>query len=318
VIDELLRNARPNPAPPDPAVVLRARRALLRKALAGRTRRRYAVRTVIATGAAAAIVAATLVAQSPDHGASAAAATILERSADALDATLPPLPGQYAYRTTTDLAWDYGPAPTDPTKEDTRPRTSPNVIETWVPTDPAKPMIQRSEDAASGVTWALVDQDDNPAWEIYQDPPRGPAAMLRALRDLARQTGSQDPNDDAVIWGNAFSLMWDPQTPDQIKADILRALTLMDGVSVVDRHVEIGGRVGVALGFDEKYSVDFVFDPDDGTLIGFRGHPERGPDWVGPHEPVFTTSFASRIVDSAPRPPVQLLRGFRHVDGPPA
>lgn len=318
MIDQLLREARPEVAPPDPVVVLRARRALLRKALVRRTRRRYAVRVAIGIGAAAVIVTATVVAQTPEHGASAAAASILERSADALDATRPPLPGQYVYRTTTDLAWDYGPSPTDPTKEDTRPRTPPNIIETWVPTDPDKPMIQRTKDPVSGVTWALVDQDDNPAWEIYRHPPQGPAAMLRALRDLARQTGSQDPDDDGVIWGNAFSLMWDPQTPDQIKADVLRALALMDGVSVVDRHVEIGGRSGVALGYDEKYSVDFVFDPDDGSLIGFRGHPERGPDWVGPHEPVWTTTAVSRTVDSAPRPPESLLRGFKHVDGPPA
>jgi hypothetical protein len=92
----------------------------------------------------------------------------------------------------------------------------------------------------------------------------------------------------------------------------------MDGVRIVDRHVQIDGKVGVALGFDEKYPTEYVFDPKDGSIIGFRGHPERGPDWVGPHEPMWTTVFESRIVDSAPRPPEELVRGFEHDEVPPA
>jgi len=318
MIDELLREMRPEVPAPAPVVTLRARRALLRRALARRTRRAYAVRAVIGIGAAATIVAATVVAQTPDHGASAAAAAILERSADRLDAARPPLPGDYRYSTMHDLFWDYGPSPSDPTVEDTNPRTSPVRIETWVPTDSLRPMIQRTTDPESGVTWAVVDQDDNPAWPIFRNPPSNPAAMLAALRDLERREGSQDADDDGVIWGAAFSLMWDPQTPDAIRADILRALALMDGVSVVDRHVEIGGKVGVALGYAARNAPDAVFDPADGSLIGFRGHPERGPDWVGPDEPTWTTTFETRTVDSAPRPPARLLRGFEHADGPPA
>jgi hypothetical protein len=318
MIDQLLRDARPEVAPPDPVVTRRARRALLRTALARRTRRRYAVRTAIVLGAAASVVTATFVAQTPKHGASAAAVAILDRSADTLDAARAPLPGEYRYSTTHDLYWDYGPSPSDPTVEDTAPRSGSTRIETWVPTDPTKPMIQRTTDAASRVSWAVVDQDDNPAWKLFRDPPPSPAGMLQSLRDLERRTGSQDPDDNGVIWGCAFSLMWDPQTPDSTKADILRALALMDGVTVADRHARIGDRVGVALRYDEKYPIDFVFDPANGSLIGFRGHPERGPDWVGPDEPTFTTVFESRIVDSAPRPPEHLLRDVQHVDGPAA
>jgi hypothetical protein len=316
MIDQLLRDARPEVSPPDPVVTLRARRALLRTALAPRARRRYAVRAAIALGVAATITSATVLIQTPEHGASAAAAEILERSADRLDASRPPLPGQYVYSTSHDLFWDYGPSPSDPSTEDTNPRTDSTRIETWVPTDPDRPMIQRTTDPDS-VTWAVVDQDDNPAWQLYRHPPSTPAAMLDALRDLARK-GRQDSDDNGVIWGNSFSLMWDPQTPDSIKAEVLRALALMDGVSVVDRDVEIAGKVGVALGYDKKYAPEFVFDPADGALLGFRGHPERGPGWVGPDEPVWTTTFETRIVDSAPRPPDDLLRHSGHADGPPA
>jgi hypothetical protein len=317
MIDQLLREARPEVVPPDPVVVLRARRALLRTALAGRTRRRYAVRIAVAIGAAAAIFAATVVSQTPEHGASAAAATILERSADVLDSARPPLPGQYVYRKEVSLSWDYGPSPTDPAREDTRPRTSPVLVETWVPTDPAKPLIQRTKDSSNPVSWAVVDKTTNANYSIYRDRPKG-AAMLAALRDLARRSGSDFPDDLSAVWGAAFWLLSDPQTPDAVNAEVLRAVALMDGVRVVDKHAEIDGKVGVALGTGDKYAVDFVFDPAEGAFLGMIGHPAHTKNWVGPDEPVWTTTFESQIVSSAPQPPENLLHDFHHDDGPPA
>lgn len=306
MIDQLLREMRPEVAPPDPTVTRRARRALLRTALARRTRRRYAVRGAIALGAAATIVAATVVAQTPNHGASAAAAAILERSADRLDAVPAPLPGQYVYRKDVTLSWDFGPSPSDPTKEDTRPRTSPTTVETWVPTDPTKSLIQRTIDPDAEVTWAVVSQDTNQNFPIYRTRPRG-AAMLAAMRDLVRreQSGTADDLDD--LWTAAFWLLSDPQTPDDVAADVLRAIATVDGVRVVDRSADIDGSVGVALGIDGEHGLDFVFDPANGAFLGIRTHPARTTSWVGPHEPVQTISFESRVVDSAPRPPERLL-----------
>jgi hypothetical protein len=304
MIDELLREARPDVAPPDPVVVLRARRALLRTALVRRTRRRFATRIAIGTAAAAMIVAATVVAQTPNHGASAAAATILERSADAFDDAPVGGPGQYVYRKQIDLSWDYGPSPTDPAKEDTTPRTSPVVVETWVPTTSSKPLIQRTTDPAERVTWAVVSQTSNENYPIYRSQPQGPM-MIRALRDLAIRVGTDTGTTDDTerIWRAAFWLLSDPQTPDQVRADVLRALTDVAGVEVVDRNVHVGDQVGVALGSGGTHAPDFVFDPATGAFLGMRGHPERGPDWVGPDEPTWTTQLESRIVDSAPRPP---------------
>jgi len=306
MIDQLLREVRPDVTAPDPIVTLRARRALLRKALARRTRRRYAVRAVIGIGVAAAIVSTTVVIQPPDHGASAAAAVILKRSATALDATAPALPGQYVYRKEVSLSWDYGSSPTDPAKEDTRPRTSPVLIETWVPTDPSEPLIQRTDDHINPISWAVVDQRSSANYPIYRDRPKG-TAMLKAMRDLARTSGSDSSGDVEAIWSAAFWLLSDPQTPDAVKAEVLRAVALVDGVRVVDRHAQIGGHFGVALGIDEKYSVQFAFDPVDGTFLGMIGHPERSKNWVGPDEPAWTSTFESHIVDSAPRPPARLL-----------
>jgi hypothetical protein len=306
MIDELLREARPEVAPPDPVVTVRARRALLRKALARRTHRRYAVRAAIGLGAAATIVAATVVAQSPDHGASAAAATILERSAARLDAARPPLPGQYLYRKNVTLSWDFGPSPSDPQKEDTQPRTSPVTVETWVPTDPAKEVIQRTIDPDSKISWAVVSQSTNDSYPIYRAQPHG-TAMLDAMRDLVRRGGSGTSDDVANLWTAAFWLLSDPQTPDDIAAEVLRAIATVEGVRVVDRSADIEGKVGVALGIDSEHALDFVFDQADGAFLGIRTHPARTKSWVGPDEPVQTLSFESRVVDSAPRPPARLL-----------
>lgn len=306
MIDELLREMRPEVAPPDSTVTLRARRALLRKALLRRTHRRFAVRAVIATSAAAAIVAATVVSQTPEHGASAAAAAILERSADKLDAARPPLPGQYVYRKDVSLSWDFGPSPSDPYAEDTRPRTSPMTVETWVPTDPSKAVIQRTTDPNSEVTWAVVSQDTNDNYPIYRDQPRG-AAMLDAMRDLVHRGGSATDDDVDNLWTAALWLLSDPQTPDDVSAEVLRAIATVDGVRVVDRHADINGKDGVALGIDSEDGLDFVFDPASDAFLGIRTHPAPTRSWVGPDEPVSTISFESGIVDSAPRPPKSLL-----------
>ena len=150
---------------------------------------------------------------------------------------------------------------------------------------------------------------------MYRDRPTG-AAMLEAMRELARTSGSDTSDDVAAVWSAGFWLLSDPQAPDAVRAEVLRAVALVDGVRVVDRHAQIGGTAGVALGIDEKYSVEFAFDPVDGTFLGMIGHPERSKNWVGPDEPRWTR-LRSRIVDSAPRPPARLLNDLNQTNDPP-
>lgn len=302
MIDELLREMRPDTSPPDPLVTLRARRALLRKTLAKRARRRYAVRAVVGVAAAASVLGVVGVVNLRGDGSGAtAAAAILNRSATALDSAPAGGPGQYVYRKEIVTSWDYGPSASDPAKENTTPRVS-DGIETWIPQDSARPLVQRTTDPQGGVTFAIVDQDETDARELYQQDPKDPTAMLKALRELTRKSGSEDPNDNGVVWGTAFSLVADPLTPDDIRAGVLRALALMDGVKVVDENAGIGGTTGVALGYDEKYAPQMIFDPADGAFLGVRGYPAHNPNWVGPDKPVWTLVFETRIVDSAPRP----------------
>lgn len=290
MIDELVREARPEVVAPDPTVVLRARRAVLRTALARRTRRRYSVRVVLAAAGVATILVATTVAQGPDRGASAAAAAILNRSADRIERTTATLPGQYVYRREISTTWGYS--------------TSPRVddgIETWIPVDASEPLIQRTTDENGEVTFAEVDQDQTEAHAIYRDHPRGSAAMLGALRVYSKTLDNGE--SDGAVWGSAFSLLADPQTPDDIRAEVVRALSELEGVDVVDQRARIGGRVGVALRYDENDTPELIIDPDDGTFLGMRGFPEVDDSWVGPHKPMWTIRFETKIVGSAPQLP---------------
>jgi hypothetical protein len=294
MIDELLREARPNPAPPDATVTLRARRAVLRQAVAGRVRRRYAARAGVLVTAAAAVLAVLGVMQSPEHGASPAAAAILDKSAARIEQTTATTPGEYVYRREISTTWGYSESP-----------RIDDSIETWIPVEENQPLIQRTTDENGEITFAVVDQDHTEAHAIYRDHPTQPAAMLDALRDYARTV--QGDASDSAVWGSAFSLLADSQTPDGIRADVVRALAGLDGVEVADQRVRIGSRFGVSLRYDEKYAPELIFDPSDGTFLGMRGFPEIDKSWVGPHKPMWTIRFVTKIVDTAPTPPASQL-----------
>ena len=306
--DELtiLREMRPETTPPDSLVTLRARRALLRQALAKRTRRRYAVRAAAGVAATAAVLGVVGIVNpnGGSTGATAAAATILDRSATAIDATAE---GPYEYRRSITSSWEFGPSATDPSKEETAPFVD-NGVETWIPADTNKPVIQRTTAADGTVTFAVVDQDDTDAAGLYRQNPTEPADMLKALRELVRKStlgllpSDVDPNDNSDVWGTAFSLVADPRTSDDIRANVLRALALMDGVQVVDKNAEIAGKTGVALGLGGD-SLQLLFDRESGAFLGVRSYPEPGETWVGPDRPRWTLIFESKIVDSAPQPP---------------
>jgi hypothetical protein len=312
MIDDLLREARPAVAAPDPVVVLRARRAVLRRALAGRRRRR-SLRLVTAVAATVTAVGMVGLIGGERTGATAEAATVLATAADAMDMAAAPAAGQYLYRRNVERYWDFGPSASDPTVEDRSPRAEPLKIETWVPADPSEPMVQRTTDPdrklpqTERVAWAVVAQSSNDAYPIYRDQPSDAKAMLQALRDVVRRAGDDlDSNDDAVIWGRAFTLLADPQAPDAVRAETLRALALLPSVRVVDATARIGEQTGVAIGTGGKYGVEYVFDPRSGAFLGVIGHPAHGPNWVGPHEPMWTLQFEKRVVDSLPELPDSL------------
>lgn len=306
--DELtiLREMRPETTPPDSLVTLRARRALLRQALTKRIRRRYAVRTLVGVAATAAVLGIVGIVNpnGREGGATAAAAAILKHSAATMDASTE---GPYEYRRSISNSWEFGPSATDPAKEETAPFVD-DGVETWIPADTNKPVIQRTTAADGTVTFAVVDQDFTDAADLYRQNPAEPADMLKALRELVRKStvgllpSDVDPQNNSDVWGAAFSLLWDPCTSDDVRANVLRALALMDGVQIVDKNAEIAGKTGAALGFGGD-SLQLIFDRESDAFLGMRNYPERGPDWVGPSEPVWTLVSESKIVNSAPQPP---------------
>lgn len=300
MIDQLVREARPEIAPPDPTTVLRARRALLRRAAAGRVRRRR-LRIAIAISAATAMTAVVIgVVQTPDHGASPAAAALLEQSATQLETAAAPA-GSYTYRHLIQMGWAYGPSASDPARASTEPWVN-DSVETWVPTDPGEPLVQRTTEDDGTRTFAVVPQQDNEAYSLIRAN-RAPAQLLDALREYAHRIGNE--GDDGT-WGSAAQLLIEPYVPDDLRADVLRALARLDGVTTVEGQVEIGGRTGIALRYPEKYPLDLVFDPADGSFLGVRGAMEPDDDWIGPDRPFWVSYLETKTVDSLPRLPARL------------
>lgn len=304
MIDELLRNMCPDTTPPDSLVTLRARRALLRQALAKRSRRRYVVRALIGTAAAAVVLGVVGVVnlRGTEGGATAAAATLLNQSATTLESAPAAQPGQYTYFKVIDTYWNYGPSADGPKNADTEPAVS-SWLESWIPGDPDEQLVQRTTEPDGSFNDNFLPAHEDSGFGLFQSHPADPVELLKALGKYVTDNGTDGPVDNEMLWGAAFSLTWDVQAPTDLKADVLRALTTMDGVAVVDENVRIGDRTGVALGYDAKYAPQLIVDPRDGSFIGSRGFPERDKAWAGPQEPMWTSVTETKIVDSAPQPP---------------
>lgn len=300
MIDQLVRDLRPETTEPDPITVLRARRALLRGAISGRIRRRRGVRIAVALTAAAATAVVIGVVQTPEHGATPAAA-VLRQSANQLE-TRPAAVSTGTYRRLIQMGWEYGPSAADPSRGSTEPWVD-DSVETWIPDRPDEPLVQRTTDENGKKTWAVVAQQDSEAYPLLRTD-RAPGPLLDALREYAHRIGN---DGDAGVWGSAAMLMIDPQLPDDLRADILRALAGLDGVTVLDGQVEIDGRSGTALRYPEKHPLDLVFDPADDAFLGVRGNPERDKDWVGPGEPYWLAYFETDT-DASPPPLPRHLR----------
>lgn len=254
---------------PDPAALLRARRRLLRHALAPALRRRRR-RVVLAVGgvAAAGVLAAGALFVAPGpQGPEPAAAAVLERAAAVAHGEPTPRPGQYVYVRETHTEHEGGRATT-------------SVQEFWVPGDLRGDEVFLDSDGSR-----YVDPVDAPA--IWTDPSAGHDELLAWLE---RPNG--DLRGDAAAWERMGETLADAAAPEPFKAALLDAATGIDGVRVVDRSVDFHGHDAVVIGRDgEALRTEFVFDRVSGAYLGMIGNG------VG----IWTTTLtATRVVDSLP------------------
>ena len=212
----------------DPAALLRARRRVLRQAVApalrrrGTGRRRTARRVVSVVAVAAAMAALAVLVLPGPQGAEPAAAAVLSRAARVAAAEQVAGPGEWLHVRL----------------ETTRDGTT-RLQERWVPGDPSKSVHFLD----SGQRWSSP--VDRPA--IYTDED---ASVDDLYAWLSRDSG--DLRGDDAAFERAGEVMFDSTAPAAFKSRLLEAVALIDGVHVVadqTRFVFDAG-TGVLLGVE--------------------------------------------------------------------
>jgi len=254
----------------DPSALLRARRRVLRHAVAPAVGRRRTARRIVSVVAVAASVAALAVLVLPGpQGAEPAAAAVLSRAARVAAAEEVAGPGEWLY------------VRHETTRAPGNVETS-YVQEHWVPGDP-------------GAAEIVLDADDRwispvqrPA--IYGDTDISADDLYAWLR---RDNG--DLRGDDAAFERAAEVLSDSAVPAGFKSRLLAAIVLIDGVHVVASEARFHGHDAVVVGREEgDFETRFAFDSETGILLGFEGVGE-------PSSMDYSTLVTSRVVDRLPR-----------------
>jgi hypothetical protein len=282
MIDELtlVREQRPDTTGPDRLTVIRARRALLHRAMEGRRRRR---RRVIAVGVVTAATLAVVGITPPWGTTQAPAAAALLTSAHL--AEHPEVRSdQYLHIRKVERNWGYGDAG----------QVNPWMLEYWVPGDGSSSWVERSGEPDDRETRSF----DTSVPDLYVDHASDAEDLLVQLRDYARANGEGD--DLRGLWTVAFWIVLDPVAPESFKSEVMRAVASLDGVKVADPTFSSPGVSGRALTMGGSTDVWFVVDPASESFRGLVGHPEKDETWVGPEDPMWTIVIESEVVNDAP------------------
>ncbi|HSX67119.1 hypothetical protein [Nocardioides sp.] len=285
MIDELnlLREARPEVSAPDDLTVLRARRAVLRRGLAGRRRRRLRLITVGAAAVAAAVTIGLVV---PGTGRPAMAAQLASAH---LELHPEVGPSEYLHIKRVHRVWGYGPGPA---KGDLQ-------LEYWIPGDGESPWIERHRSLDPRETGRLIETKEFDNWgpKLYVDHADDIPALVEQLKDYAKANDQQ--RDLHGVWTVAFWVANDPTAPEVFRTKVMNALMSLDGVTIADPDFTSPGLTGKAVTIDGE-RVWFVVDPQTGAFRGLVGYPEKDKSWVGPEDPMWTTTYETAVVKDAP------------------
>jgi len=299
----------------------------------GYSRRRW-IRVALGAGIAAVLVTVGLLIPSfitqhskPVNTAEAIGA-LKQAAAAALGATDEPVaPGQYRYIETH--AWNtvfsghnifqdetlseiWVPAnPDDPTKDwmlDRRPTgnrvwiegTEEQARDDGTSTDPLDTGVSLQATAPCGNFYG---PGPCPRPGLWQDPtpsfladlPRDPARLYERLQ--ADAPGNGRANAELLVY--AADALRTGLVPADLRAALYQTLTRLDGVDLVERAVNLDGRVGTAIGIDDgQFRQDIIIDPATGAFIGERevltGDYDGAPDGT-----TFSyTAVSTAVVDS--------------------
>jgi RNA polymerase sigma-70 factor (ECF subfamily) len=290
--------------------------------------RRRARRALVAAGLVAAVTTAALVLPSVLRApsASAEAASLLTRSADAIHATDPATtPSQWwriestgSYLTTgaeADRAATASPSSTwlvessrteysavDGSRPSVFVDSTPRVVRRLSgPTSAAQPTFGSGETWTTGLAPTAVPaswQAPSPVW--LASLPRDTAA----LRDrLYADTAGHGRSTDGEAFVYVADLLRSGVVPADLRVALYRVLATVPGVEVTSSLVRLGTGTGVGLGYSEAVDgtrQEIVVDPSDGDLVGERYVAVSALDGIPAGTVTGTTTWTRTLVDEIP------------------
>jgi RNA polymerase sigma-70 factor (ECF subfamily) len=286
-------------------------------------------RSLVAVGLVAAVTAAALVLPSVLRApsASAEAASLLTRSADAIHASDPVASASQWWRVESSGS-NLMQAAT-PDKGASVPSTTSWLVSrartAYVSVDGTRPSVvldspshvvrqlsgpagaevpglsTTTETTTTGLAPATLRaswQEPSPAW--LASLPRD----IAALRDrLYADSAGQGSSTDGEAFVYVADLLRSGVVPADLRGALYRVLATVPGVVVTSSQAAIDGVAGVGLGYDEAANgvrQEIVVDPSDGDLIGERYVAVRVLDGIPAGTVTGTTTWTRTLVDEVP------------------
>lgn len=141
-----------------------------------------------------------------------------------------------------------------------------------------------------------------PLEEAIATAPRDPEALLEVIYTYQRAQGDGDtPYEEAFI--TIADTLRTGVIPADLRAALYQAAALIPGLTVVEEEATLDGRTGIALGmkahaYDARQEI--IFDPGTGLVIGEREVLLEELDGIPAGTVTEWTAITTSVVDSAP------------------
>lgn len=141
------------------------------------------------------------------------------------------------------------------------------------------------------------DATDSGQPAFYADLPRDPDQLLAWLKDYTSQRGSSP----STMFHFGIQFLNSGIIPADLRSPLLRAMSKIDGVKVVEEATTPDGRKGLALGLEsDQERRDLIVDPDRGEIIGERTVAKAQADypWIKPGTVTSSVSVTTKVADA--------------------
>lgn len=141
------------------------------------------------------------------------------------------------------------------------------------------------------------DATDSGQPAFYANLPRDPDQLLAWLKNYTSQRGSSP----STMFHFGIQFLNSGIIPADLRGPLLRAMSKIDGVKVVEEATTPDGRNGLALGLEsDQERRDLIVDPDKGEIIGERTVAKAQADypWIKAGTVTSSVSVTTKVADA--------------------